>query len=70
MGVGRPRTCNVQVCEISINSCPVVRSLGVILDTPTSMSAHVRNICTPASFALWKIAKIRKRLYISISTEK
>ena len=66
---GRPRTCNIQVGEISINSSPVVRSLGVSLDQSASMSPHVNSICKSASFALWKIGKIRK-LLDSHSTEK
>ncbi|KAJ8041085.1 hypothetical protein HOLleu_11803 [Holothuria leucospilota] len=46
-----------------------VRNLGVIMDNNATMSAHVSNLCTLASFALYQIGKIGNILDQS-STEK
>ena len=48
---------------------PKVRDLGVFLDPAASMEHHVTSLCKSASFALWKIGKVRKILDES-STEK
>ena len=66
---GRSRECSLQVGKVSVHSSPVVRNLGVMLDTSASMSFHVTSLCKSASFALWKISKIRNFLDQS-STEK
>ena len=66
---GQARDCDVQVGGVSIHSSSIVCDLGVKLDASASMSAHVRSLCKSASFALWRIGKIRNLLDQS-STEK
>ena len=66
---GPPRACSVQVGEVSVHSLTEVRDLGVMLDASGTMSAHVTKLCKSASYALWRIGKIRNLLDRN-STEK
>ena len=67
---GQPRhDYTLDIGGLSIAPSVRVRNLGVIMDSTGTMSAHVSNLCRAASFALWKINKIRNLLDQS-STEK
>ncbi|XP_077980250.1 uncharacterized protein LOC144435535 [Glandiceps talaboti] len=68
-GEGPVPPCNVQIGDVYIHPSNIVCNLGVTVDTACSMSAHVANLCRSASYALWKIGKIRNFLDQN-STEK
>ena len=61
--------CNIRIGDDIIIPSVKVRNLGVIMDNKATMSAHVSNLCRSASFALYKIGKIRNILDQS-TTEK
>ena len=63
------RECDIQVGEVVVHSSPTVRDLGVLFDSCMSMKPHISNLCKLASFALWRISKIR-HLLDQDSTEK
>ena len=54
--------CSVRIGGVDVAPSNTVRNLGVTFDNSCAMSTHVTNICRSASFALWKIAKIRNVL--------
>ena len=64
-----PRECDIQVGSAIVHSSSIVRDLGVTLDASMTMTSHIASICKSASFALWKIGKIRN-LLDQQSTEK
>ena len=45
-----------------VKPVPVVRNLGVHFDELSSMSSHVSKVCKSASYALYRIGKIRQLL--------
>jgi hypothetical protein len=53
-------TLKVGTSDVKIST--VVRNLGAIFDVSLSMSDHVRQVCRSASFALYRIGKIRRFL--------
>ena len=52
----------VRIGDVDIHPSATVNDLGVVFDSEGTMSAHVSNLCKKASFALWKIGKIRSLL--------
>ena len=58
----RPWECDVQVGDVSVHSSSTVRDLGVTFDVSMTMASHVAGLCKSASFALWRISKIRNFL--------
>ena len=54
--------CSVRIGGVDVAPSNTVRNLGVTFDNSCAMSTRVTNICRSASFALWKIAKIRNVL--------
>ena len=52
----------VLVGDVLVQSVPVVRDLGVMLDTNMSMEKHINTVCKSAYFQLRKISHIRRSL--------
>ena len=52
----------VRVGEVSVSPSQSARNLGVIFDSSGSMSDHISSVCGAASYALWRIGKIRNLL--------
>jgi hypothetical protein len=59
---------SVVVGDSVVQSKPVVRDLGVLVDSSLSMEAHVNNICKSASYHLRNIGSVRR--YLSADTTK
>ena len=53
---------SVRVGDVAVPSSPVVRDLGVMIDSADSMEANVSHVCSAASHALWRISRIRNLL--------
>jgi len=60
---------SIQIGDSEVETTSAARNLGVILDSNMTMSNHVKSICKSASFALYRIGKIRNFLDQQ-STEK
>ena len=60
---------SLRVGEADVSASDVVKYLGVVLDQFGSMEAQVKQICKAASFALWRIGKIRALLDVK-TTER
>ena len=45
--------------DVDIYPAATVNDLGIIFDSRVTMSDYVSHLCKRASFALWKIGKIR-----------
>ena len=61
--------CNIRIGDACIHPSAYIRNLGVTMDAAGSMSTHVLSLGRSASFALWKVGKIRHLLDPN-STEK
>ena len=55
----RKSVTSVRVGHVIVPSSPVVRDLGVMIDSAGSREANVFHVCSAASHALWRISKIR-----------
>lgn len=60
---------DINICGSDISPSVSVKDLGVIFDSTLQMKDHVRNVARLASFALYKIGKIRHYLDMA-STER
>ena len=60
-GRGLVPSCDLHVAGVSI-SPNATCNLGVMMDSAGTMSNHVSTLCESASFALWKISRIRNFL--------
>ena len=54
--------CDIRIGDACIHPSAYIRNLGVTMDAAGSMSTHVSSLCRSASFALWKVGKIRHLL--------
>ena len=64
-----PSSESLRVGDETIETSSTVRNLGVIFDENLTLPSHVKSICKSASYALYKISKIRRMLDQS-TTEK
>ena len=53
---------SIKIGDAVIRPSPSARNLGVIMDSPLSMRAHVNNVCKGALFGIRKIGQIRSYL--------
>ncbi len=53
---------SIKICDSLIQPVNSARNLGVIVQNDLQMEIYVNNICKSASFALYRIGKIRKYL--------
>lgn len=53
---------NVRIGDVNIPLSSVVKNLGVVFDDKATMSNQVANVCKSASYALWRLGKIRQYL--------
>jgi hypothetical protein len=60
---------SINIDDISVDTVSNARNLGIIFENNLKLDTHVNNICRAASFALYKIGKIRQYLDMS-TTEK
>ena len=60
---------SIQIGDSDVDTASSARNLGVVIDSNMTMSKQINSICKSASFALYKIGKLRKYLDQS-STEK
>lgn len=60
---------SLYIGESNVEPVPSARNLGVFIDNSMIMSQHVSNICKIASYALYKIGRLRRYLD-QASTEK
>ena len=60
---------SLHIGESNVEPVPSARNLGVLIDNSMIMSQHVSNICKIASYALYKIGRLRRYLD-QASTEK
>ena len=58
----RPAEQLLTVGECQIAPSPVVKNLGVVLDSHLTMAAHVTSLCRRAYFQIHRIGKIKKFL--------
>ena len=53
---------HINIGDTSISPSKTVRDLGVILDNNLTMTSHVNNVCRSASYAIYRIGKLRRYL--------
>ena len=53
---------SLRIGDSTIETSHTVRNLGVMFDENLTLSSHIKSICKSASFALYKIGKIRRML--------
>ena len=53
---------HINIGDTSISPSKAVRDLGVILDNNLTMTSHVNNVCRSASYAIYRIGKLRRYL--------
>ena len=53
---------HINIGDTSISPSKTVRDLDVILDNNLTMTSHVNNVCRSASYAIYRIGKLRRYL--------
>ena len=53
-------TPKVRIGDAHISHAMTVKNLGVMFESDASMSTQISNMCKSASYALWRLGKIRK----------
>ena len=54
--------CDIRIGDACIHPSAYIRNLGFTMDAAGSMLTHVSSLCRSASFAVWKVGKIRHLL--------